>query len=281
MSYNKIEINSDISKFKRGQVWWINKDSEEEKEKMENPNIFTVAKSRPWLIVSNDYDNANSGKVTCTPLLTVHSDRFSNNSVEMNIDGVRRVARCSEVQTFNWIEVNGNYIGTVSSVIMNRIDEALNRYLSINATPSTKYIENLIEKRLIINRQNASEIKEVVDKLKSLLNEEMKVSTMTTHAVPNHIVTKPVVSNAIKPAVCVIPNGSSELKSVDKKSGSTSKKYTSRWTDERITSFVNDYLRLGLKETAKKYNLTESTTQNYYGKFYKQVKFGNKVKELV
>lgn len=278
MGYNKIEINSDISKFKRGQVWWINKDIEEEKEKILNPNIFTVAKSRPWLIVSNDYDNANSGKITCTPLLTVHNDRFSNNSVEITIDGVKRIARCSEIQTFNWVEVNGNYIGTVSNVIMNRVDEALNRYLSVNATPSTKYIESLIEKRLAINKQNASEMKEIIEKLKILLNEEMKVSEMISNTD-----SKPVSDDdVVKPTVCVIPNSNSGLKSTNKKSGySSKKKCSSRWTNERITSFVNDYLNLGLKETAKKYGLTENTTQNYYSKFYKQVKFSNKIKELV
>ena len=281
MGYDRIEINSDISKFRRGQVWWINKDTEEENEKMQNPNIFTVAKSRPWLIVSNDYDNANSGKITCTPLLTVHSDRSSNNSVEITINGVKRIARCSEIQTFNWIEVNGSYIGTVSNVIMNRIDEALNRYLSVNATPSTKYIENLIEKRLAINKQNASEMREVIEKLKVLLSEEMKVSEMATHIDPKPV-NKHVSNDSVKPTVCVIPNGSSGLKSTDKKSGYSSKKKCSlRWTNERITSFVNDYLNLGLKETAKKYGLTENTAQNYYGKFYIQVKFGNKIKKLV
>ena len=51
--------------------------------------------------------------------------------------------------SFNWIDVDGEYIATVSDKDMARIDDAVSYYLGLNKpTMSLKDIEDLLTKKL-------------------------------------------------------------------------------------------------------------------------------------
>ena len=141
-----------VEKFKRGQIWWVRKDKDEEERRTEDPNYHLTTKTRPWLIVSTDEFNTCTGKVTMVPIITNNINSTNDlhlTNIKLFVDQKERFAKCSELMSFNWIDVDGEYIATVSDKDMARIDDAVSYYLGLNKpTMSLKDIEDLLTKKL-------------------------------------------------------------------------------------------------------------------------------------
>lgn len=241
------------SKFKRGQIWWIRKNKEEEIEKSKDPDWHLVTKTRPWLIVSVDNFNATSGSVTAIPICTDHSNRLASYSknVKIVINGRVSFAKCNEPMSFNWKDINGDYVTTVEARTMERITMELSDYLGGNMEPSLKELEIMIRTKIDrINNQRTIEntqINDILDKMSELLNAANL--DIQVQAIPCQKQEEIVVSG----------------------DGRKIKERKSKWTIDKMEEFYNLYIS-DKEEVLKKYKVTPKTAEMYFYKFRKELK---------
>ena len=78
-----------IKKIKRGEVWWVNFD----------PSISgEIKKTRPALVISNDYANEYSNRVQVVPL-TSNLERCYPCEAYITIDGKKSKAMADQIMT--------------------------------------------------------------------------------------------------------------------------------------------------------------------------------------
>jgi len=239
-------------KFRRGQIWWVLKDKEEEKRKSEDPEYFLTTKSRPWLIVSVDILSGTSGVVTAIPVCTDHSSRIAHsNNVKLLVNGRNMYAKCTEPMSFNWKDINGEYVATVCPKVMDKIADEISRYLG-KREPSLKELEMMIQAKInqINNERNSenNQVNDILDKMNDLLN---------IAGTNIHLSSQVVMSN----------NDNGTI--VSGKEDNPKKQYRS-WTIESKKDFCNLY-KTNKDELLKKYNVSNKTAINYYYKFKKEL----------
>lgn len=108
-----------IKKVKRGEVWWVNFD----------PSISgEIKKTRPALIVSNDYANEYSNRVHVVPL-TSNVERCYPCEAYITIDGKKSKAMADQIMTVSkerlknkiWLVIDSE-ISTVEHAIKIQLD---------------------------------------------------------------------------------------------------------------------------------------------------------------
>lgn len=254
LNFSAIDSNC---KFKKGQIWWVKKNREEEEERTKDPDYHLTTKTRPWLIVSEDYFNNVSGSVSMVPIITNYNRNdlhLANVKIYVN-EGIR-YAKCSEVQTLNHNDINGEYVTTLTDKTMHKVDEALSMYLGIKSEPSLKDLELMIRTKIDkINAQRHDEdnqINDIVDKMQELLNLSGADIQISSHLAPH------VDANT----KCKTVSGSDNIES-------KKKRYYS-WTVESMKDFCNLY-KTDKNELMKKYNVSSKTAVTYYYKFKKKL----------
>ena len=103
-------FNSECNKFKRGQIWWIQRGE---------VVGHVIDKTRPMIIVSSDELNACNTTLIVVP---VTSQKRSKTPVyvEFSFDRINETALCNQITTVS-VDQAGEYFGSVSDEIMNQI----------------------------------------------------------------------------------------------------------------------------------------------------------------
>lgn len=240
-------------KFKRGQIWWIRKNKEEEIEKSKDPDWHLTTKTRPWLIISIDEFNATSGTVTAVPICTDHANKISlyPKNVKIIMNGRVSFAKCNELMTFNWRDINGEYVTSVESHTMERVTREVSEYLGGNKELSLKELEIMIRTKIdrINNQRNIenTQINDILDKMSELLNAANL--DIQVQAVPCQKQEEIVVSG----------------------DGNKIKERKNKWTINKMEDFYNLYIS-DKEEVLKKYKVTPKTAEIYFYKFRKELK---------
>lgn len=253
LNFSAIDNNS---KFRKGQIWWVKKNRDEEEERTKDPNYHLTTKTRPWLIVSDDHF-ININRVVSMVLVITNYNRNDLHpaNVKIYVNENIRYAKCSEIQTLNLDDINGEYVTTLTDKSMSKVDEALSMYLGIKSEPSLKDLELII--RAKIDRINAqrhnedSQINDIVDKMQELLNISGVDIQLSSHLTPH---------------VDVNTKG----KTVSGNSDKYKKKQYRNWTVESMEDFCNLY-KTNKDELVKKYNVSAKTAVTYYYKFRKEL----------
>jgi len=163
-------------KFKRGQIWWLVKDQKEEEEKMQDPEHHLACKTRPWLIVSVQNFTEVSGTVTMVPIYTMHKETMNRYMIPILMKREQRFIKCSEFQTLNFKDVNGNYECVVSPYVMKKVEMAMGNCLHIidRRDPTLNQLEEMIQNKInFINNNRKMEnqkIGNILDKMQELLH---------------------------------------------------------------------------------------------------------------
>ena len=253
LNFSAIDGNN---KFRKGQIWWVKKNREEEEERTKDPNYHLTTKTRPWLIVSDDHFNNVSGSISMVPIITNYNrNDLHPANVKIYVNEGIRYAKCSEIQTLNIMDINGEYVTTLTDKAMHKIDEAINMYLGIKTEPSLKDLELMIRAKIDkINSQRHNEdsqINDIVDKMQELLNLSGADIQISSHLVPHVDV-------------------NTKCKTVSGSGDKTKKKQYHSWTVDSMKDFCELY-KTDKNELMKKYGVSNKTAVTYYYKFKKEL----------
>lgn len=109
---------------RRGEIYWVNLD----------PTIGSeIRKTRPGLVVSNDTNNANAETVTVVPLSTKVAKAYPFHVLLPAGSYGNKVpakAKAEQVRTVSKLRL-GKLLGTLPSLLMTRVDDALRLHLQL------------------------------------------------------------------------------------------------------------------------------------------------------
>lgn len=278
--------------FKRGQIWWLKKDSNEV-----SPHIMD-AKDRYYLIVSCDLNNAKAPIANVLVISSKENDHLPIHIPFFMPSGKKSIIECEQIYTKSITKFQeGYYEGVVSDEVMKEVDRALTNQLGIKAEipgieAVTELVEELVAKRIKqVNPKGISDdmvlsvckkISDMFDQVspveskpvdfvkespvgKNLLEsekEETKPETKGSLFKPyyeKYVETKPsnVKPTFIKPEVSEIPT-----KEMDK----PFKRPRAKWTEEKKKQFLDDCDAMSPRKVMEKYNL--KNLQSVYQKKY-------------
>ena len=103
-----------IQKYKRGQIWWYNMNSVWE------GSTYNQGKSRPVIIVSNEFANANSNTLLVIPCTSQDKKDMPTHTIfEMN--DITNTAMAESLMSVS-IDKLGAYIGTADDELMKKLE---------------------------------------------------------------------------------------------------------------------------------------------------------------
>lgn len=139
---------NDIMKCRRGMVFWINDTEDNEKN---NSSVIVnnrsykssvMAGTRPWLVVSSDVSNYNSGICNVIPIT---SSKYIDNSsyhVQFYYNRTHYTLLPEQIKTVDSVSL-GNYLYTLSDDIMEKLDKVMMTQYGIK--PKLCYTEEVLE----------------------------------------------------------------------------------------------------------------------------------------
>lgn len=129
----------DITKFKRGQVWW---------QRNATTTYLTGVQggSRPVIIVSNDMANRFSQGITVVPLTTADKKSLPTHVNLSIMQDKQSIALCEQIKTVG-IDTFGDYVGTLSETKMTEIEGAILIALGFKPVDiqTPEIVENMVE----------------------------------------------------------------------------------------------------------------------------------------
>ncbi|MDD3122024.1 MAG: type II toxin-antitoxin system PemK/MazF family toxin [Candidatus Izemoplasmatales bacterium] len=261
-------------KFMRGQVWWIEKDENEEQQKMKNSNDHLISKSRPWVII-NHTTYGNKDIISAVPLSRNAEPNF-HHRVPLMFNGSASVAKCEEVQTFNRSDFT-TYIGTLNDIVMEAISSKIaNRYGISMRLPSLKNLEDIIdriiEKKNLLNKGNGVNDKivlDIVDKLEDLYDIEKENSQHI-----NDLLDQEIIDDEYQEEEILMNEDDEEEETeiipASKKKKSGKRKYHT-WDPPMMKEFLHYLQTNGTAATAERYGITKSTVNNNKTRFLNKI----------
>lgn len=157
----------DVSAIKQGMIFYVDDCTADEKITFNNERF--PMKRRPWVVVSNNKNNAVSPNITMCPIYTRSETKLSTQVYFKN--GERdQIICCESITTIpkSMIDIKG-YIGTVSTYIWNRIHKALMIQLSDTDFITKEKTDNVVDD-IILEASRRIDIKNIlVDKICDIL----------------------------------------------------------------------------------------------------------------
>lgn len=188
----------DVSAIKQGMIFYVDDCTADEKISFNNERF--PMKRRPWVVVSNNKNNAVSSNITMCPIYTRSETKLPTQVYFKN--GERdQVICCESITTIpkSMIDIKG-YIGTVSTYIWDKIHKALMIQLSDTDFIAKEKTDNVVDD-IILEASRRIDIKNIlVDKIcdiltKGLNNKETNYSNTENDIVKTQMV---IMDNSVE-----------------------------------------------------------------------------------
>lgn len=273
------------NKFKRGQIWVLYKPKNEELKKQNDPNYYLLAKTRPWVIIS-DPNSGNHLKITAVPLTHTLKEYEYRVRIQLDRDEESDIV-CDEPQTINITDFNkATYVATLNEETMNAVSTALGDYLStINQTPLVEIetvidniIKNKAEEILGNSRQDFltdSIALDIASKIEDLFNKIESNETIETIVPENNgveIIKSALYEEEVKPEISIEKKRRALKKKRSRRSpyapNALSLTETSYEDKVKFLKFLDQH---GVEATSKEYNYAKSTLSKFKRGFWKDV----------
>lgn len=265
----------EFQRVSRGQVWYINEDTQITASKIQNDKDHVQAKSRIWLVVSCESNNIYSPIVNCVPITTGNKDNYPMHVFYM-MGNHPQVILCEQIRTFNMKDLT-DYRYTLTKEVMSKVNDALAGQLELTISiPSYEALMNMID---TIANYKAKEMK----------SECMKVTEGTILGIANRIqslfsVTKEdkqayedkiiqeVQSANINPEITPEPIAKKVTDKVEAIEEPGKKSGRSKWTPSMMDEFLQDCEKLSTTEIANKYGLRDKKSVYTYKYNFKNLR---------
>lgn len=218
--------------YRRGQMWWYHPGDE--------PNLPRHAQrgTRPVIIITDDHINDTSTcllVVSCTSQVTRN---FPTHHIFLAPNGKINVARCEQIHRVDISQLDG-FVGNIEPYVMEFIDTCCKRALGfVSAYPDGKPVPEVV----------VTPEKSVAD----------------TSVVASQVVSPQIQNNTNHPASPQPSKSTTPL--IDNNGGKRRV-----WDDVAKSELVTSVEVMGVLHTAKKYNLTSQTVQNYANRFAREL----------
>lgn len=250
----------EFTKYKRGSVWFY-KDSIS-KNDLQNYKTNVESGGRPCIIISNDTFNSYSpivnvfmlsgsikpNKAHITIDIIGNNNIYSNNKFNMKC---KTDILCEQIKT---VDINDltEYLGMVSSDVMDKIDEKISFQLDIQKSSRivTNKLKAFIDKYIEIKSKNlntitASDImEELKENLNKLIEDKVNENNISQNISKKEIIIDVPIENVVK-------------------LNKNSKRNKGKWTKEDKDCIVNNYYN-NREMLLKKYNKTSTELSKLY-----------------
>lgn len=135
-------------------------------------------KRRPWIVVSNNRNNAYAPHVTMVPVFTGNEIHLPTQVCFM-CNGKERIARCEMINCIpkELVDIRG-YVGTLAEPVYKKIEECLKIHFGME-TPKTEKVENSIAE--VLKSTNVENI--VASKVCEILFKGLNISETNNYTV--------------------------------------------------------------------------------------------------
>ena len=176
----------DVSAIRQGMIFYVDDCTADEKITFNNERF--PMKRRPWVVVSNNKNNAVSPNITMCPIYTRSETKLPTQVYFKN--GERdQIICCESITTIpkSMIDIKG-YIGTVSTYIWDRIHKALMIQLSDTDFITKEKTDNVVDD-IILEASRRIDIKNIlVDKICDILTKGLNSTETNNNNTENDIV---------------------------------------------------------------------------------------------
>lgn len=177
----------DVSAIRQGMIFYVDDCTADEKITFNNERF--PMKRRPWVVVSNNKNNAVSPNITMCPIYTRSETKLPTQVYFKN--GERdQIICCESITTIpkSMIDINKGYIGTVSTYIWDRIHKALMIQLSDTDFITKEKTDNVVDD-IILEASRRIDIKNIlVDKICDILTKGLNSTETNNNNTENDIV---------------------------------------------------------------------------------------------
>jgi mRNA-degrading endonuclease toxin of MazEF toxin-antitoxin module len=284
-----------ISKYVKGQVWWLHVDREFTNKELEKGSSILV-KTRPVVIVSSNDGNNSSGILKVAPVTHGGNPELSVNVPFTNLDGEACVIECNQSKPVSNKDIISNsYQYTLPDSVMSQVEigilisYGLSKYLK-NKDIDFGQLKMIIDKMAKskseeINENYKTVTQETVDKIASGL-EDIFSFALKNQENPHNTIVEAATKSAPKFTKFIqseparkqqqqevpVTNSNSDSHEELTKHISTSKP-RGYWTEGRMRDFVSDKESMPISEVAKKWDIDNpKTVCQYYYTFKGKIK---------
>lgn len=266
-------------KYARGTIWMCEDDGIDEDLMRRGFRSHVQKKTRPVLIISNNYGNAHSPVLNVIPLTS--QDKRSSVAVALvSEDGSLSCILCNQIKT---VDANKliSYMGTVDEETMAEVEKITQYTLGIKVPKITESLNDLeaLVKNIVTMKFNELNEREDLDNMVKYIADGLESTyknLMTNYLNVCNTATRRIKSSA--PALSEIVDTKSKDKSNKTKSSSSSTvmKPKGYWTTDRKKEFVFDYDNLSMQQMMIKYGFdSEKPLKKRYYNYKYELKKAN------
>lgn len=241
-------------RYKRGQIWRIEKDKDEASRRMSDPLNHLQEKTRTWLIMSVDVSNEHAPILNVLAMST--KLRVLPCHVRVPMNGFDCNVLCEHSMTINASDLDkAYYVGTIKDSYMREVEVALANQLGLSiqipsAEQLKKFIEDLAEmKAKEIKERTTGVSEDYVSELTSKLESAFGISRVEEKSDVSVVVeTQPKIKNKSNDAPSVTKTPQVEITERPAK--------RNKWTTENMQQFLADFEKLSSQEMGQKYGMS-------------------------
>ena len=265
--------------FQRGQIWWLERDANEM-----TPHVME-SKDRYYLVLSCTENNQSAPIANVCVISSKKYDGYPMHVPFTMPSGKYSIIECEHIYTKSITKFKkGQYAGVVPDHIMDRVNVALARQLSIQQyIPGYEAIEDMIVKIAQLKKEQMFSPREVTDDtVLSICKRISDIFEIEPYSESQQVIEEPQVVEEVKVTEDVkiieevktideVSEGkvkqvkpkkrkskkSKTKKIVNTRAGKPKRTYN-RWTEERVIQFLYDCDAMTLEEVANKYNLSNA-----------------------